>query len=89
MKKIKDNQALEGVGIIRCFDTEGRLVLPIQFRRALGWKPDTPLEIISDGESIHIRRSAQVCVFCRNEENIRLFEGKSVCQDCIAKLQKQ
>ncbi len=77
---------MDNVGIIRRFDTEGRLVLPMQFRRDLGWDAETPLEILSDGESILVRKSTRGCTFCGSEADIRLFEGKPICRRCIERL---
>lgn len=86
MQTTKKFSQSDNVGLIRRLDTEGRFLVPVQFRRTLGWTPETPLEILSDGEGILIRRSARVCVFCQSEKNLRLFEGKPVCQHYIERL---
>ena len=74
--------------MVRRFDEQGRLLLPIEMRRALGWDTETPLEILSDGMSVLIRKNKKECIFCRSEEEIKIFEGKPVCKACILELQK-
>ena len=53
-------------GIIRSIDNLGRIVLPKELRSSYGITPDTPLEIMTEGEMILLRKyqPADACIFC-------------------------
>lgn len=72
-------------GIIRSIDTLGRIVLPKELRSAYGITPETPLEILTDGDTILLRKykADGACAFCGevSAENVR-FHGKAICPAC-------
>lgn len=78
-------------GIIRSIDTLGRIVLPKELRSAYGITPDTPLEILTDGDTILLRKykAAGACAFCGevSAETV-LFRGKAVCPACLRALRQ-
>jgi len=41
---------LKALGIVRRIDDLGRIVIPIEIRRANGWEPNQPLEIFADDQ---------------------------------------
>ncbi len=43
---------MKKIGIIRKADSLGRIVLPIEMRRALKWDKDTELEIFAEGNGV-------------------------------------
>ena len=53
-------------GIIRSIDSLGRVVLPKELRRTFEITTDTPLEIMTEGDAILLRkyRPADACVLC-------------------------
>lgn len=72
-------------GIIRSIDSLGRIVLPKELRGTYGITPDTPLEILTDGDMILLRkyRAAGSCAFCGEvSPDAVTFRGKAVCPAC-------
>lgn len=43
------------MGIVRKLDELGRVVIPMESRKELSWKPGTPIEMFSMKEGIFIR----------------------------------
>jgi transcriptional pleiotropic regulator of transition state genes len=77
---------LKATGIVRKVDELGRIVLPIELRRTLGIDVKDPLEIFIDGEHVILKRYEPACTFCSNAGNIKHFQGKNVCTECIDKI---
>ena len=67
-------------------DKLGRIVIPIAFRRALGLREDSVLQISLDGDSVVINRLLSRCKLCYasldNDSSIGL------CNNCIEKIKK-
>ncbi|PFP01767.1 AbrB family transcriptional regulator [Bacillus thuringiensis] len=73
---------MKSTGIIRNIDPLGRIVVPMELRRALGIQVKDPMEIFVDGESIILQKynpnnSCQITGEV-SEENIELAGGKLV-----------
>ena len=77
---------MKSTGIIRQIDELGRFVLPIEIRRTLGINIKDSLEIYTDNDRIILRKHSPACLFCDGTEDIRVFEGKRVCRECLNKL---
>lgn len=74
---------MKSVGIVRKIDNLGRLCLPVEIRRILGLKLNSPMEFYMDGENVVIRKYAPSCVFCKSEENTVKFGDKLICPECL------
>ena len=76
-------------GIVRHMDSLGRVVLPMELRRTFGITADTPLEILTEGDAILLRkyRPADACALCGevSPDSVELH-GKFVCPRCRAAL---
>lgn len=46
---------MKGLGIVRKIDELGRVVIPAEVRKVNGWKPGTPMEILSTKEGVLFR----------------------------------
>ena len=79
---------MKSTGIVRKVDDMGRIVLPIELRRNLEIDDGTPLEIYVEGESIVLKPSKQVCIFCGSSEGVQQFKGRCVCESCREELAK-
>ena len=75
-------------GIIRKVDDLGRIVLPIELRRALDIAERDELEIYMEDDRIILKKFEPACVFCAFDKNLIGYHGKNVCQDCIRKITK-
>ena len=60
-------------GIVRRIDELGRIVVPIEMRRAL---------------DIGERETMEISVFCDGNKDISAFRGKNICAKCRRELQK-
>ncbi len=77
---------MQATGIVRKVDPLGRIVLPIELRRHYEIGPKDGLEILVDEESIILRKSVPMCIFCGNASEASTFKGKNVCQNCLSTL---
>ena len=78
-------------GIIRSIDSLGRVVLPKELRRTFEITTDTPLEIMTEGDAILLRkyRADGCCDLCGEVTGDSiLFRGKRICAACRKKLAK-
>jgi len=79
---------LKSTGIIRRIDELGRVVIPVEMRRALDMSDREELEISVEGGCILLRRLHAGCVFCDGNKDVSVFRGKSVCAKCKRDLLK-
>lgn len=70
-------------GIIRETDKLGRIVLPIELRKSLGINEGDKIEVLTEGNSIILRKQNQTCTFCGSSINIYQFKGMGICAECI------
>ncbi len=72
-------------GIIRHIDSLGRVVLPKELRRTYDITAETPLEILTEGDCILLRKyhPADACALCGQvvPGSVQLH-GKYVCPAC-------
>jgi len=83
---LKGNNIMKSLGIVRKIDELGRLVLPIETRRALGLAAGEGVEIFVDADRVILKKYEPSCIFCGDADDVIVFEGKKVCSNCIAKL---
>ena len=70
-------------------DELGRIVIPGDIRKALGWETSTKLEVISDSylKSVTIWEAFPRCTLCRKEtENLVKVAQGYICPQCVAKV---
>lgn len=74
-----------------CVDRVGRMVLPVQARRALGLRGDEPLEARVDLEAgvITLRRKDQHCLICEGATGLKTYRGVTLCTRCLQRLAKE
>ena len=77
---------MKSTGIIRKVDDLGRIVLPIELRRVLDIAERDELEIFVEGDRIVLQKYEPACVFCGSSQNLKSFNGKNVCAQCIRKM---
>jgi len=78
---------MSSAGITRAIDALGRVVVPVEFRRALGIGDHDLVEISLDADRIVLRRVERACVFCRSTTELRELRGRPVCEPCVTALQ--
>ncbi len=77
---------MKNTGIIRKIDELGRVVLPVEIRRALTLNIKDPVEIYTDKDSIILKKYSCSCIFCDEKEDLIEFHGKHVCPACLKKV---
>ena len=77
---------LKSTGIVRKVDELGRVVIPIELRRTLGIEVKDALEIYVDGEKIILKKYEPACIFCGNADNVKHFNSRIVCRECIKQM---
>ena len=78
---------MKATGYTRDIDNVGRLVIPIDIRKAVDIKKGDKLEFFIDADSIIIRKYSPTCVFCKSSENLSPFKGNVLCKQCLEELQ--
>lgn len=77
-------------GVVRSLDDLGRIVIPMELRRTLGYGLRQPVAVLVDGEDIVLRRYADSCAICgamdREFEDIR---GRAVCTQCTSEVRSR
>ena len=63
-------------------DHLGRIVVPVEYRRALGIGEGDEIEITMDGDRVVLARVAPACVFCGAGNDLRSFRSRWLCDEC-------
>ena len=74
-------------GVIRRVDELGRIVIPVEIRKRFGIHDHDALEISVQGDAVVLSRPQNECVFCGREERLVVYRERSVCRDCLSRLQ--
>lgn len=77
---------MKSTGCVRKVDGLGRIVIMKELRENLDIKEGDPLEIYVDGETIMLKKYEPGCIFCGEVKNLKTFNGKPVCSDCMKEL---
>jgi transcriptional pleiotropic regulator of transition state genes len=77
---------MKATGIVRKVDNLGRIVLPIELRKAFGIDIKDPVEIFTEGEYVMLKKYLPVCVLCGEETSTIEFKGKKVCSKCLKEI---
>ena len=77
---------MKSTGVVRKVDELGRIVLPISIRQIMDINEKDALEIFTDENKIILQKYQPSCIFCNNADNIVFFNGKRICEECLAKI---
>ena len=73
---------MKSTGILRHVDELGRVVLPIELRRALEIEEKDLLEISVEEDRIVLRKYQPSCIFCGSETELSEYRSKKICAAC-------
>jgi transcriptional pleiotropic regulator of transition state genes len=79
---------MKATGIVRKVDELGRVVIPIELRRALGMEVRDPVEVFTDDDTIIFKKAKVNCVFCGNSENLEMFKDNLICSGCLEEIKE-
>lgn len=74
---------MKATGIVRKVDQLGRIVLPMELRRAMDLNKGTPIEIFTDEDGIVLKKYRPGCVCCGNTGELVGINGVRLCPECI------
>ena len=71
---------MKSTGIVRKVDELGRVVLPVELRRALNIAEKDGLEIYVDQDKVVLRKYEPSCAcnFCGSIDSVNDFKGKNI-----------
>lgn len=67
----------------RRMDELGRIVVPMEIRKSLGWANGTRLKIDVNGDTVTLKKNESCCVFCGSVDELKDVKCVRVCQSCI------
>lgn len=75
--------------LYRKVDDHGRVKLPLDFYKALGFDNDGEYDLyIAPDSTAYIRRNGNYCDVCGEERNTRTVLGRELCDDCFRALKR-
>lgn len=74
-------------------DSVGRIVIPMEIRYSLGWKPDDEIGIVDDGEQLILKKfipHEEKCGLCGKRTSLSYIDEvpTPICAECINKVIK-
>ncbi len=77
----------KATGIVRHIDPLGRIVIPKELRTTFDLKVEDAVEIfVSDDGQIILKKYEPSCIFCNSMDDIISYGGKSICKECLEKI---
>ena len=72
--------------IVRRVDKLGRIVLPMNYRKALGLNPESEVVLGIDDGIITVKPCGEGCKLCGSRDNVN--ESLTICNMCIEKIKE-
>lgn len=67
----------------RRLDELGRLVIPMEFRKALGWGKGVRVNMQVSGNKVILTKSECCCAICSSLSELKEVKNVRMCQSCI------
>ncbi len=64
----------------------GGVTVPRGMRQETGLLPGVPVDLVSDGEGIHIRKHVPACQLCGSVDGVKTVCGIEICRECAGKI---
>lgn len=75
-------------GIIRSLDPMGRVVIPKEMRKLLNVMDGDKVRIIKKNNSVVIKRVADSCLVCGNEQDLIEYKDACLCRNCVKEMDR-
>jgi transcriptional pleiotropic regulator of transition state genes len=85
MQYTKGENGMERI-VVRQMDELWRVLLPKDFRKALGWGNETKIAMQVDGNKMVLSAESCLCFLCGGQDDLREVKDRYICKACIAKL---
>ena len=71
--------------MIRAIDKLGRIVLPVEMRRALHVKEGDEIVLVlhTKENTVTLKSHVKTCIFCHAKKSLFPFMHRLVCKDCL------
>ncbi|WP_346884367.1 AbrB/MazE/SpoVT family DNA-binding domain-containing protein [Clostridium sp. UBA4395] len=79
---------MKATGVVRNVDQLGRVVIPKELRKTLGFEEGTPIEIFVNDDEVILRKYVKGCYCCGETENLVSELGLDLCPECLNLLNK-
>lgn len=79
---------MKATGVVRKIDELGRIVLPMEIRKAMDIQEKDSLEIFTDNGRIILQKYSPSCIFCLNSDQLVSYNDKKICPSCLEILKK-
>jgi transcriptional pleiotropic regulator of transition state genes len=73
-------------GVARKVDQLGRVVLPVEMRKAMRIEVGDLVMMTADGNRILLEKVEQRCIFCGGSDGLREYSEKLVCATCVDRI---
>jgi AbrB family transcriptional regulator, transcriptional pleiotropic regulator of transition state genes len=73
-------------GVARKVDQLGRVVLPVEMRKAMRIDVGDLVMMTADGNRILLEKVEQRCIFCGGDDALRDYAEKPVCAGCVERI---
>lgn len=77
---------MKPTGTVRYADLFGRFALPKKLRMELNIKEQDSLEIYVEDGGVVLEKYKSTCVFCDSTHELTTFKGRSICRECMEKI---
>ena len=67
----------------RKLDELGRLVIPMEFRKTLGWGKGARVNMQVSGNKVILTKSECCCAICGSSSELKEVKNVRMCQSCI------
>ncbi|MCM1226062.1 MAG: AbrB/MazE/SpoVT family DNA-binding domain-containing protein [Clostridium sp.] len=74
---------MKNTGVCKTIDDLGRIVLPKEIRKNLGFDIRSSVELYVEDDRLIIKKAEESCIFCGSSDDLTEFKEKNVCQKCI------
>lgn len=64
----------------------GSITIPRAARQETGIHPGVPVDVVTDGAGIHIRKRVPSCFHCGAVEDVKQACGIEICAGCAVKI---
>lgn len=76
----------KAIGLTRFLDELGRLTLPIEIRRSLGFEECQEVDMYIESNEICFRKAVTGCIICGSTDQLLEVEGIHICRSCGLKI---
>ena len=79
---------MKATGMTRNIDNLGRIVIPIELRKELGFDESSKIELFIEPKTnrLVMEKYQRGCIYCGEMNNTFEFESTTVCQSCANKI---